>query len=81
MNMIPSIYKHLSMSATEPNIEFTLQNHPQQQFCLVSTFFFLFFFFFFSSLIQLSQERFFHYENTPIQIYWKIHHQKLKVFR
>ena len=22
-----------------------------------------------------------HYENTPIQIYWKFHHQKLKVFR
>ena len=20
-----------------------------------------------------------HYENTPIQIYWKFHHQKLKV--
>ena len=23
----------------------------------------------------------FHNENTPIQIYWKFHHQKLKVFR
>ena len=22
-----------------------------------------------------------HYENTPIQIYWKFHHKKLKVFR
>ena len=22
-----------------------------------------------------------HYENTPIQIYWNFHHQKLKVFR
>ena len=22
-----------------------------------------------------------HYENTPIKIYWKFHHQKLKVFR
>ena len=22
-----------------------------------------------------------HYEDTPIQIYWKFHHQKLKVFR
>ena len=22
-----------------------------------------------------------HYENMPIQIYWKLHHQKLKVFR
>ena len=22
-----------------------------------------------------------HYEHTPIQIYWKFHHQKLKVFR
>ena len=22
-----------------------------------------------------------HYENTPIQIYWKCHHQKLEVFR
>ena len=22
-----------------------------------------------------------HYENTPIQIYWKFHHQKLKFFR
>ena len=22
-----------------------------------------------------------HYENTPIQIYWKFHHQKMKVFR
>ena len=22
-----------------------------------------------------------HYENTPIQIYWKFHHQKLKIFR
>ena len=22
-----------------------------------------------------------HYENTPIQIYWKFHHQKLKVFK
>ena len=21
-----------------------------------------------------------HYENTPIQIYWKFHHQKLKIF-
>ena len=23
----------------------------------------------------------FHNENTPIQIYWKFHHQKLKIFR
>ena len=23
----------------------------------------------------------FHYENTPIQIYWKFHLQKLKIFR
>ena len=22
-----------------------------------------------------------HYENTPIQIYWKIHLQKLKIYR
>ena len=22
-----------------------------------------------------------HYENTPIQIHWKFHHPKLKVFR
>ena len=22
-----------------------------------------------------------HYENTPIQIYWKFHLQKLKIFR
>ena len=22
-----------------------------------------------------------HYENTPIQISWKFHHQKLKIFR
>ena len=22
-----------------------------------------------------------HYENTPIQIYWKFHHQKMKIFR
>ena len=21
-----------------------------------------------------------HYENTPIQIYWKIYHQKMKIF-
>ena len=25
--------------------------------------------------------RTFHYENTPIQIYWKFHHQNLKVYR
>ena len=23
----------------------------------------------------------FHYEITPIQIYWKFHHKKLKIFR
>ena len=23
----------------------------------------------------------YHYENTPIQIYWKFHHHKPKVFR
>ena len=23
----------------------------------------------------------FHYENTPIQIYWKFYHQKMKIFR
>ena len=23
----------------------------------------------------------FHHENTPIQIYWKFHHQKMKIFR
>ena len=23
----------------------------------------------------------FHYENMPIQIYWKFYHQKLKIFR
>ena len=23
----------------------------------------------------------YHYENMPIQIYWKFHHQKLKIFR
>ena len=22
-----------------------------------------------------------HYENKPIQIYWKFYHQKLKIFR
>ena len=22
-----------------------------------------------------------HYENTPIQIYWKIYHQTMKIFR
>ena len=22
-----------------------------------------------------------HYENKPIQIYWKFHHQKMKIFR
>ena len=22
-----------------------------------------------------------HYENTPIQIYWKLYHQKMKIFR
>ena len=22
-----------------------------------------------------------HYENTPIQIYWKFYHQKMKIFR
>ena len=22
-----------------------------------------------------------HYENTPIQLYWKIYHQKMKIFR
>ena len=22
-----------------------------------------------------------HYENMPIQIYWKFHHQKMKIFR
>ena len=25
-------------------------------------------------------KQFLHYENTPIQIYWKFHHPKLKVF-
>ena len=24
---------------------------------------------------------FFHYENMPIQIYWKFYHQKVKIFR
>ena len=22
-----------------------------------------------------------HFENTPIQIYWKFYHQKMKIFR
>ena len=22
-----------------------------------------------------------HYENTPIQMYWKFYHQKMKIFR
>ena len=22
-----------------------------------------------------------HYENMPIQIYWKVYHQKMKIFR
>ena len=22
-----------------------------------------------------------HYENTPIQLYWKVYHQKMKIFR
>ena len=31
---------------------------------------------------SLKQRRFkCHYENTPIQIYWKFHQQKLKIFR
>ena len=25
--------------------------------------------------------RFLHYENKPIQIYWKFYHQKMKIFR
>ena len=51
MNMIPSIYKHLSMSATDPYIEFTLQNHLHQQSTEYPQHFL--------SLIQLSQESFF----------------------
>ena len=35
-----------------------------------------YFFFFFFFLVFFS-----HYENTHIQLYWKFHHQKLKVFR
>ena len=26
-------------------------------------------------------DRLYHYENTPIQIFWKFHLQKLKIFR
>ena len=36
--------------------------------------FFFFLFFFYSSMKT-------HYENTSIQIYWKFHHQKMKIFR
>ena len=25
--------------------------------------------------------RWLHYENTPIKIYWKFYHQKMKIFR
>ena len=31
--------------------------------------------------ILINRPLLFHYENTPIQVYWKFHHQKLKVFR
>ena len=41
MNTIPSIYKHLSISAAEPYID-TLQNHLHQQFYWVSTTAFVF---------------------------------------
>ena len=28
-----------------------------------------------------AQASFGHYENTPVQIYWKFYHQKMKTFR
>ena len=32
--------------------------------------------------LQISSESdYLHYENTPIQIYWKFYHQKMKIFR
>ena len=32
-----------------------------------------------STILSMHQKK--HYENTPIQIYWKFHLQKLKIFR
>ena len=33
------------------------------------------------TVIQIGEHVYFHYENTPIQIYRKIQLQKLKIFR
>ena len=30
---------------------------------------------------DLGLHRLQHYENTPIQLYWKFYHQKMKIFR
>ena len=32
-------------------------------------------------LIKLRERADLHYENTPIQLYWKFYHQKMKIFR
>ena len=51
----------------------------------VDCLFFLFIFFFFIIIIILvSFSKIFqsyHYENMPIQVYWKVNHRKLKMFR
>ena len=35
----------------------------------------------FRSQVSLCWSKGSHYENTPIQMYWKFYHQKMKIFR
>ena len=49
-------------------------------------FFFFFFFFFFlwimsGAVISSLWKRELHYENMPIQIYWKFYHEQMSIFR
>ena len=51
-------------------------SHPTMLLWIVSK---LYFYCSSSSWFSFCFDR--HYENTPIQIYWKFHHQKLKIFK
>ena len=35
---------------------------------------------FLQRVYQYHKQSFSHYENTPIQLYWKFYHQKMKIF-
>ena len=77
---MPKNMNRLSFTISGMEVNFKLSHHPTPslntfpvdaiQFCLQQ-----------AKIVDVIFEHISHYENTPIQIYGKFHHQKLKVFR